>query len=123
MPKMTKYAGIEFLPEELQHTPIGKRYERACLIMRMTVLEVRVMFGYLRLGRITRDLIEPRIHQCRRRYITYSDLASIALDELTKTYDWPTESAADESFTWPPPAPVPRNMGSNACSADPDEQS
>jgi hypothetical protein len=106
MIKMTKYSPAKFLPRELQHTPIGKRYVRACLIMRMTALEVKIMFGNLRLRRTTRDLIEPRIHHCRRRYMTYSNLASVALDELAKTYNWPPESAADESFTWPP-APVP----------------
>jgi hypothetical protein len=103
---MPEYSDFKFLPSELQNTPIGKRYEHACLILRVTAMEVNVMFGYLRLGEITRDLAEPRIHYFRRRYITYSDLASSALDELTKTYDWPCESVADESFTWPP-VPVP----------------
>ena len=77
--------------------------------MQITALEIKIMFGKIRLGKIRRDIAEPIIHYCRRRYITYSDLASIALDELTKTYDWPPESAADESFTWPP-APVPRKV-------------
>ena len=106
---MTKYSDILFLPRELQHTPLGRRYEGACLMMRITVLELKVMFGYLRNRRTARDLIEPRIHHCRRKYITYSNLASVALDELTRTFGWPAESAADESFTWPP-APVPHKV-------------
>ncbi len=103
---MTKYSDIKFLPRDLQNTETGKRYVRACQIMRMTVMEIRVMFLNLQLKRTTRDLVEPRIHQYRRRYITYSDLASVALDEMTKTFGWPTESATGESFTWPP-APDP----------------
>ena len=99
---MTKYSDIKLLPPHLQYTVVGKRYLRACLIMRMTVMEIRIMFLNLRLRKTTRNLIETEVRHLRHRYITYSDLASIAVDELSKRYGYPIESAADESFTWLP---------------------
>jgi hypothetical protein len=95
---MTKYSDFKFLRRELrhlQHTPTGKRYVRACLLMQMRALELNIMFGEIRLGKVPRDIAEPKIHYCRRSYLRHSNLAHAALDELTKTYNWPPESVAD----------------------------
>ncbi len=91
---MTKYLDIKFLPQELRHTPIGKRYESACLRMRLSAIEIGIMFGEMRLGEVSRDIVEPIVHFFRREYLRHSDLAHAALDELTKTYNWPPESTA-----------------------------
>ena len=103
---MTKCSRI-FLPQELQHTPIGKRYVAACLRMQIRALEIKILFGKLRLRKVPRDIAEPKIHFCRREYMKYSNLACAALDELTKTYNWPPESDTDKSW---PPAPDPRKV-------------
>jgi len=106
---MKKGWDYKFLPRELQDTPIGKRYESTCAKMLIRALEIKMLFGRLRLKEITRDIAEPQIHFCRREYLKYSNLAHAALDELTKTYNWPAESVADESFSWPA-APDPHEV-------------
>jgi hypothetical protein len=99
---MKKNAEFPFLPRELQNTPSGRRYEHASMHMKVMALEIKLMFLKMRQGSVSREIAEPKIHYYRRSYITQSNRASIALDELTKTYNWPPESAADESFAWTP---------------------
>ena len=113
---MPKYSDFNFVPPRIQRTPLGERYIDACVIMRTRALEIDCMFRDMRLGRLSRAIAEPRVHFCRREYMAYSNLAHAALDELTKTYNWPPQSAVDESFTWPP-APVPRQVDPTAATS------
>lgn len=93
----------------LQHTPTGKRYYRAVLLVNLASREMRLIRHLVRLKKLSPAKANRLIEGWRRGYIEYSNQASAALDELAMTYDWPPGSAANRAYVWQP-APAPRNV-------------
>lgn len=101
---MSEYDDMSFVPRSLRQTAIGKRYVSACVGSQIRALETKLTYRRLRLGMISQTLAAQQIEFCRSWYMKHANEASVALDELAKTYHWPPESAADETYVWQPPS-------------------
>ncbi len=89
----------QYFLRELRHTPVGKRYTNACLMMKISLGRVQLLVDRARLGSISLALATPQVAHWRRIYIEHSNRASAALEKLMEDYCWPPESADGKRFT------------------------
>jgi len=95
-------ADSDYFLRELKDTTPGKRFYRAWMAMKIHRLEILRTKIAIRRGELDSNAGAKLIADNQRSYIRHSTAADEALDELSKVYNWPTDSTADKTFQWKP---------------------